>query len=102
VVKALVFVVVSWGLRFESSWVQTILWGQLAREAGVLPDPCGGNALYRSEVYLTRVGIRSGLIIEGFIVIIIIIKKKKNCSGFGDDCKLEINVQWKHIKAAEK
>jgi hypothetical protein len=40
-----------------------------AGKAGVLPDLCGGGALHGSEVYLTRVGSRSGPALEGFLVI---------------------------------
>jgi hypothetical protein len=32
--------------------VQTIHWGQLAGKARVLPNPCGGSVLHRSEIYL--------------------------------------------------
>jgi len=53
--------------------VQIILWGQLVGEAGVLPDPCRWGTLHGSEVYLTVVGTRSGLTLEGFLII----KKKK-------------------------
>jgi len=49
-IRALVFVVVSWSLRFESPWMQTIHWGQSADEIRVLPNPCGGGALHESEV----------------------------------------------------
>jgi len=49
--------------------VQTIAWGHLAGEVRVLPDPCGGDALYRFEVYLTWVGTRNGSVLEGFLVI---------------------------------
>jgi hypothetical protein len=53
--------------------VQTIPWGQLVGEARVLPNPCGGGALYEFEVYLTGVGTRSGPALKGFLVI------KKKC-----------------------
>jgi hypothetical protein len=53
--------------------VQTIFWGQPADEVGVLPDPCGGGALYGFEVYLIGVGTRSDPALKGFLVI----KKKK-------------------------
>jgi hypothetical protein len=53
VVRALVLVAFPSSLRFESAWVQSIPWGQLAGKAGVLPDPCGGSALHRLEVYMT-------------------------------------------------
>jgi len=69
VVSVLVFVVVPWGLKFESPWVQTILWDQFTGEAVVLPDLCGGGALHGSEVCLTWVVTRSGLILEGFLII---------------------------------
>jgi hypothetical protein len=49
--------------------VQTIHWGQLAGEAGVLPDPYGEGALPGPKVYLTKVGTRSGPALEGFFVI---------------------------------
>jgi hypothetical protein len=52
--------------------VQTIIWGQLTSEAGVLPNPCGWGTLHGSEVYLTGVGTQSGPALEGFFVIIII------------------------------
>jgi hypothetical protein len=39
--------------------MQTILWGQPASEAGLLPDSCGGGAMHRSEVYPTRMGVRN-------------------------------------------
>jgi hypothetical protein len=73
VVRALVFVVVSWSLKFEFTWVQTILWGQSTGKTRVFLDPCGEGALHGSEVYLTRVGTRSGSALEGFLVI----KKEK-------------------------
>ena len=57
VVRALVLVVFPSSLRFESSLVQTVLWGQPIGEVGVLPDPCGGGTLHRFKVYLTRVDI---------------------------------------------
>jgi hypothetical protein len=66
VVRALVFVVVPWGLRFESPLVQTIFWGQPAGEVGVLPDLCGDGVLHESEVYLTWVDIRSDPALKGF------------------------------------
>jgi len=50
--------------------MQTIPWGQ----PGILPDPCRGSVLHRSEVYLTGVGTQSGPTLEGFLVIE---KKKK-------------------------
>jgi hypothetical protein len=49
--------------------VQTILWGQPASEAGVLSDPCRGDVLHGSEVYLTGMGTRSSSALEGFLVI---------------------------------
>jgi len=49
--------------------MQTILWGQPASEARVLPDPCEDGALHGSEVYLTGVGTRSDPALEGFPVI---------------------------------
>lgn len=39
--------------------------------------PCGGDALYRFEVYLTRVGTQSGSALEGFFV-----KKKERKKKF--------------------
>jgi hypothetical protein len=53
--------------------VQTSLWSQFAGEARVLPNLCGGGALYEFEVYLTGVSTQSGLALEGFLVI----KKEK-------------------------
>jgi hypothetical protein len=53
--------------------VETIPWGQPAGKARVLPDLCRRGALHGSEVYLTGVGTRSGLTLEGFLVI----KKKE-------------------------
>jgi len=78
VVRALVFVVVPWDLRFKSPWVQIIYWSQPDGEVGVLPDPSGGSALHRFEVYLTGMGTRSDPALEGFLVI----KKKKKMNGF--------------------
>jgi hypothetical protein len=69
VIRALVLVAFPSGLRFESSWPQTIPWGQSAGEAVVLPDPCGGDALYGSKVYSTGVGTRCGSALEGFLFI---------------------------------
>jgi hypothetical protein len=56
VVRALVLVAFPSGLRFESPWVQTILWGQPGGKAWVLSDPCRGGALHRFEVYTTEEG----------------------------------------------
>jgi len=61
--------------------VQTILWGQPADKAEVLPDSCEGGALHGSEVYLIGVDIRSGPALEGFLLI-----KKK----FVIDCTHDI------------
>jgi hypothetical protein len=36
---------------------------------GALPNPCGGDALHGSKVYLKGVGTRSGPTMEGFFVI---------------------------------
>jgi hypothetical protein len=65
IVRALVFVVVSCGLGFESPWVQTIPWGQPAGEAGLLPDPCGWDALHGSDVYPIGVGNKVVLLWRG-------------------------------------
>ena len=54
--------------------MQTILWGQPVGEAGVLPNPCGGDALCEFEVYLTGLDTLSGSAFEGFLDIQ---KKKK-------------------------
>jgi len=71
VVKALVLVAFSSSLKFESPRVQTIHWGQPAHEAGILPDPCEGDALHGSEVYPTWVGTRNSPALKGLLVIII-------------------------------
>jgi len=55
--------------------VQIIYWSQPDGEVGVLPDPSGGSALHRFEVYLTGTGTQSDPALEGFLVIK---KKKKN------------------------
>ena len=79
VVRTLVLVDFSPGLRFESPWMQTILWGQPTGKARVVPDPCLGSALHGLEVYLTWVGVRSDPILKGFLVI----KKKKSYKPMG-------------------
>jgi hypothetical protein len=57
--------------------MQTIYWGQLVGEAGVLLDPCGDGALYGFDVYLIRLDTRSGPALKGFLVIKKKEKKKK-------------------------
>lgn len=49
--------------------MQTIPWGQSVGEAGVLSNPCEGGALYGSEVCPIGAGTRSGIALEGFLVI---------------------------------
>lgn len=60
------------GKVWTSFSVNNFLDSRLCGEARILPNPCGNGALYRSEIYPTRVSTRSDPALEGFLI-----KKKK-------------------------
>jgi len=69
VVRKLVLIAFSSGLRFGSLWVKTILWSQFVSEVGVLSDPCRGGALHGFEVCPTWIGTRNSSASKGFFII---------------------------------
>jgi hypothetical protein len=74
--------------------MQTISWGQLVGEVGVLLDPCGDGALYGFEVYLTGLDTRSGPALKGFLVNK---KKEKKKKGGRSHQRMlcMLRVSWK-------